>query len=84
MLESTVTGAFHLSDDGCDIIWDDCYFTDEKEDGSVGYFHNKTGVIDASRSEEMENGDEVFNEIMDDLAYNSIRIEWTPIGTRNK
>ncbi|MBO4905225.1 MAG: hypothetical protein J5367_08390, partial [Lachnospiraceae bacterium] len=60
----TVTGAFHLSDDGCDIIWDDCYFTDEKEDGSVGYFHNKTGVIDASRSEEMENGDEVFNEIM--------------------
>ncbi len=75
----TVTGVFHLSDDGCDIIWDDCYFTDEKEDGSIGYYHNKTGVIDAKKSEEMENGDEVFNEIVDDLAYNCIRIEWTPI-----
>ena len=80
----TVMGVFRLSDDGCDITWDDCYFTDEKEDGSIGFYHNKTGAVDVSSSEEMQNGDEVFNEIMDDLAYNCIRIKWTPIGTRNK
>ncbi|MCR5734468.1 MAG: hypothetical protein K6G22_07690 [Lachnospiraceae bacterium] len=80
----TVFGDFHLSNDGCDMLWDDCYFADEKGDGSVGYYHNKTGVIDAGLSEEMQNGDEVFNEIMDDLAYNCIRIDWTPIGTRKK
>ncbi len=80
----TVFGEFHLSNDGCDMVWDGCYFTDEKEDGSIGFYYNKTGVIDADLSEEMENGDEIFGEIMGDLAYNCIRIEWTPIGTRNK
>jgi hypothetical protein len=79
----TVMGEFHLSDDGCDIIWDDCYFTDEKDDGSTGFYHNKTGIVDAAGSEEMENGDEVFYEIIDDLAYYCIRIEWTPIGDRS-
>ena len=78
----TVTGEFHLNDSGDEIVWDDCYFTDEKEDGSIGFYHNKTGVIDASASEEMQNGDEIFNEIVDDLAYNSIRIKWTPISDK--
>ena len=35
-------------------------------------------------SEEMKNGDEIFNGIMDDLARNCIRIDWTPIGARDQ
>ncbi|MBE6993458.1 MAG: hypothetical protein E7423_02265 [Ruminococcaceae bacterium] len=80
----TVFGDFRLSDDGCDMVWDDFYFTDEKENGSIEFYHNKTGVIDAGLSEEMKNGDEIFNGIMDDLARNCIRIDWTPIGARDQ
>lgn len=76
----TVMGDFHPNECGDEIVWDDCYFTDEKEDGSIGFYHNKTGIVDAGSSEEMENGDEVFGEIRDDLAYNCIRVKWTPIA----
>lgn len=74
----TVMGMNHLSYDGTEIVWDDCYFTDEKNDGTVGYYHNKTGVVDSSKADEMS--EEIFIEIIDDCEYNCIKIEWIPIG----
>lgn len=77
----SVMGKNHLSKDGTEIEWDDCYFKDEKEDGTVGYYHNKTGIIEAKESEKMNISDEDYYEIMDDCAYSCIMIEWTPIGS---
>ena len=75
----TVMGKNHLSEDGTEIVWDDCYFTDEDENGHIVFYHNKSGVIDADESEEMDITDEDFYEIMDDCAYSCIMIGWTPL-----
>ena len=75
-----IMGKNHLAEDGTEIIWDDCYFSDEKSDGTVGYYHNQTGIINAEQSDEMKISGEDFNKIMDGLAGSCIRIEWTPIG----
>ncbi len=76
----TIMGNNHLSKDGTEIVWDKCYFTDEKNDGSIGYYQNTTGIVDAGKSEEMESGEDAFVEIMSDCLEYTIPINWTPIG----
>ena len=34
----TIFGENHLSSDGSELVWDDFYFTDEKENGEIGYY----------------------------------------------
>jgi hypothetical protein len=76
---SSLFGKHHLSEDGTEVVWDDFYFSDEKEDGSLGYFHNTTGMYDQAASEELEIPDEEFWNLMDtDGHYETI--PWTPIG----
>ena len=47
-------GLLHLTEDGTSYIWDDYYFTYDKEDGDIGYYYNTTGEWDPKKAEEVD------------------------------
>ena len=77
----TLFGENHLSEDGTEILWDDFYFSDEKDGGEVGLYHNTSGIFDAKESEEVQMSQDTFFKKMDDYEAKCIRISWTPIGS---
>ena len=78
---STLMGENHLCKDGTEIVWDDFYFTEEKADGEIGYYHNTTGIYDTEKSEELSAFEDSFMELMDDYEARCQRLSWTPIGS---
>lgn len=75
----TTIAECHLSHDGSEIIFDDCYFTYDKNGGNeMGYYHNTTGVVDPKEAEELDISPEEFWEIEEDNEYKNIT--WTPVG----
>lgn len=76
----TLFGEDHLSKYGCDLVWDDFYFSDEKEGGEIGLYHNDTGIFDANVSEEMNMSEDEFFAKMDDYEARCVMIPWTPVG----
>ncbi|MCR4584831.1 MAG: hypothetical protein K5686_03825 [Lachnospiraceae bacterium] len=67
-------GTCHLDKDGTQ-VWDDFYFSDEKEDGTLGFYHNTSGVCDAALSEELNISDVEFWNLLSDQNYESL--DWT-------
>lgn len=74
---STSFGECHLGEEGEILIWDDFYFTDEKEAGEMGIYHNNSGVWDSAESEELTMSSDEFWAISE--AYEFKMLEWTPI-----
>ena len=72
-------GVLHLSPDGTEIIWDDYYFTSDKDGGEdIFFFHNTTGESDINTSEELSVSLEDFLGFM--LDYEFVLIPWKPFG----
>ncbi|MCR5301209.1 MAG: hypothetical protein K6E49_02085 [Lachnospiraceae bacterium] len=76
----TIFGKNHLSRDGSEIVWDDFYFTDEKEDGEIGIYHNNTGIFSGDESEELNISEKEFSGKMNEYRDRCVTIKWTPIG----
>lgn len=76
----TIFGENHLSKDGSEIVWDDFYFTDEKEDGLIGIYYNNTGIFEAAGSEELDISESEFSDKMTRYWDRCELIEWTPVG----
>ena len=73
-------GELHLSADGSEIIWDDYYFTSDKEgEDDIFYFHNTTGDFNVDASEELEISMDEFFDVM--LNYKFELLPWKPLGT---
>jgi len=60
-----IFGRYTLSSDGVTKNWIDCYFTDVKDEQSweIGIYHNKTGEMDKTKSEELNISMEDLNSI---------------------
>ncbi len=71
-------GEAHLGKNVEELEWDDFYFTDEKNNGKLGFYHNTTGYWDVAKAEELKISEDSFWEIMDD--YELEPLDWTPIG----
>lgn len=80
----SIFGENHLSWDGSELIWDDFFFTDTKEDGETGFYHNDTGVFDISKAEELNMSGKQFFAIKQDYDERFELIPWTPIGDHSK
>lgn len=76
----TIFGENHLSKDGTELVWDDFYFTDEKDDGEIGVFYNDTGIFDINKADELNMSEEKFSDKMDSYSDKCESIPWTPIG----
>ncbi|MCR5687001.1 MAG: hypothetical protein K6G58_03170 [Lachnospiraceae bacterium] len=76
----TIFGEAHLSADGTQIEWDDFYFTDEKDGGALGMYHNTTGVFDAAAAEELSVSEEEFLSKMDEYEKRLILYDLTPLA----
>ena len=72
-------GDFHLSRDGMEIIWDDFYFSDEKDDGETGFYNNKIGVCNINESEEIKTTRDEFYEKRDKYESLSRMLRIIPI-----
>lgn len=77
----TIFGENHLSRDGSELVWDDFYFTDEKENGEIGIYYNNTGIFGAEDAEELDMSEEEFSEKMSEYQDRCETIPWTPIGS---
>lgn len=64
----TFYGTYDISNDGKELVCNDFYFTYEKDsNGSeIGYYHNTTGELDKSKSEEMSISADAFDKKMED------------------
>jgi hypothetical protein len=76
----TIFGENHLSSDGSELVWDDFYFSDEKENGEIGIYHNNTGVFGANDADEINMSETEFGSKMSDYQGRCVPIHWTPIG----
>ena len=76
----TIFGENHLSADGTEIVWDDFYFSDEKEAGKIGFYHNTSGIFDAGKAEELDMSDNEFFAKMEDYEAECKLLSWTPVG----
>ena len=76
----TIFGENHLSPDGTEIVWDDFYFSDEKEAGKIGLYHNTSGIFDAAKAEELDLSDSEFFKKMDDYENRCQLLSWTSVG----
>ncbi len=72
-------GEFRLNKDYTEFVCYDFYFTDEKEPGVMGYYHNTTGMTDPEESEELDIDDKRFWQMSKD--YCRGMIVWNPIGS---
>lgn len=76
----TIFGENHLSRDGSEIVWDDFYFSDEKEDGSIGVYYNNTGIFDSAESEELNISEKEFAAKMQEYRDRCVTLSWIPVG----
>ncbi len=70
----TLFGECHLSFDGTENEWDDFYFTDEKQGGEIGFYHNTTGAAIADQSEELDIPEAEFWSLMSDHQF--VLLDW--------
>ncbi|MCR4685675.1 MAG: hypothetical protein K5649_09440 [Lachnospiraceae bacterium] len=77
---STLCGECHLSKDGTEIEWDDFYFSDEKEPGVIGFYHNTTGFYDINAAEELDISEDEFGKILEQYEERYTYLPMTPIG----
>lgn len=77
-----IFGRFSISEDASEIIWDDYYFTDIKDEQTwqIGHYHNKTGEMDKSASEELMISDEDFTAIETGMQSKVIEISYQPVS----
>ena len=78
---SSMFGQKYL-DSNCEVKWDDFYFSDENDDGTVGYYHNKTGVFDADQAEKLDMEPDKFWALYSDANYEVLK--WTPLAEYKK
>ena len=78
---SSLFGQKYLDSD-CEVKWDDFYFSDEKDDGSIGFFHNKTGVYDIGAAEELDMEEDAFWNLYNDSKYELLN--WKPFSEYKK
>lgn len=76
----TIFGENHLSKDGSELVWDDFYFTDEKEDGNIGIYYNDSGIFGVEESEELNMSEKEFRSKMSSYQDRCEMISWIPIG----
>lgn len=64
----TFYGIYDISNDGKELVCNDFYFTYEKDANSteLGFYHNTSGELDKSVSEEIKTTEDDFNQKMDD------------------
>ncbi|MCR4669584.1 MAG: hypothetical protein K5643_00175 [Saccharofermentans sp.] len=77
-----IFGRYSLSEDATEIIWDDYYFTDIKDEQTweIGHYHNKTGDMDKTSSEELAISDEDFAAIETGMQSKVIEMNYQPIS----
>ena len=75
---SSMFGQCCLNADGTELEWVDFYYSDEVGDGSIGFYHNTSGMVDASASERLDLSDEDFWGLMDN--YKCGLLDWNLIG----
>lgn len=75
---SSMFGQCCLNADGTELEWVDFYYSDEVGDGSIGFYHNTSGMVDASASERLDLSDEDFWSLMDN--YKCGLLDWNLIG----
>lgn len=75
---SSMFGQCYLNADGTELAWVDFYYSDEVGDGSIGFYHNTSGMVDASASERLDLSDDDFWSLMDN--YKSELLDWNLIG----
>ncbi|MBQ9609940.1 MAG: hypothetical protein IJV15_10940 [Lachnospiraceae bacterium] len=75
---SSMFGQCYLNEDGTKLAWVDFYYSDEVGDGSIGFYHNTSGMVDASASERLSLSDEEFWGLMDN--YKCELLDWNIIG----
>ena len=78
---SSLFGQKYLDSD-CEVKWDDFYFSDEKDDGTIGFFHNKTGVYDIDAAEELDMEEDAFWNLYNDSKYELLN--WKPFEEYKK
>ncbi|MCR5826380.1 MAG: hypothetical protein K6G54_07425 [Oscillospiraceae bacterium] len=78
----TMFGRYHLSEDGTQLVCEDCYFTDVKEgsEDELAFFHNTTGEWDTAASEPFEGTLDDFWASSEALADGHLVPELTPLS----
>lgn len=76
----TMFGENHLSWSADNLVWDDFYFSDEKENGEIGIYHNDTGIFGAKDAQELDISEAEFADKMSSYQARCELIPWTPIG----
>ncbi|MCR5010980.1 MAG: hypothetical protein K6A72_01425 [Lachnospiraceae bacterium] len=76
---NTIIGECHLSEDGTEVIWDDFFFTEARADGTIAIFSNDSGDPDRNDSDELDIGEEEFEQIMGEYELRCELIAWYPI-----
>ena len=76
---NTIIGECHLSEDGTEVIWDSFCFTEGRADGSLAIFSNDSGIADMDISDELDIGEEEFEQIMDEFELRCELIVWLPV-----
>ena len=71
---SSMYGVCSLDPNGQDLLWDDFYFSEERDGESV-YFHNTTGIVDMEQSEELDVDGQDFWNKMDEFPAEAIEFE---------
>ena len=77
-----IFGRYNLSEDGTRIIWSDYYFTNLKDEETweLGLYHNKTGSLEASESEELTISRDDFDAIDRGLQSKIVELNLQPIS----
>ncbi|MCR4656158.1 MAG: hypothetical protein K5770_08025 [Lachnospiraceae bacterium] len=75
---SSAFGEAHLNKAGDQLEWDDFYFTEGKENGKTGLYHNTIGYWEIEKSEELKMSEDAFWDLMDDYEFELL--DWTPVG----
>ena len=76
----TAYGTYDISDNGKELVCNNFYFTYEKDtSGSeMGFYHNTSGEMDKSISEELNMTDNEFNQKVDELFSSIANVAITP------
>ncbi len=75
---TSIFGECYLDKDSKNFIWKDYYFSDDKSDGTIAYYHNTSGEFDASASDEIDKTGEEFWELAN--SYEFKLLDLTPFG----
>lgn len=75
-------GTFALSPDGLSLVWEDYYFSAEKEGKpeEVSFYHNQSGSIEPSESEEMPISETQFWQMEDAITWHVQTMELLPFS----